>query len=148
MAKYSEEIKKRIVELVEEGEFTMREICKSVGVHQNTVILWKKNKVEFREAIKEAEKKQYKNLGEIAKSSLIKLLKGFEYEEITQEGVTDKSGVLKVKSVRKVKKYVPPQTTAVIFTLKKVDKENFGDEVESTKDPVKIIFEEVKNRND
>lgn len=61
-----------------------------------------------------------------ARVSLEKLITGYEYEEKTVDVETDSSGRIKQQKVRKVTKRVQPDTTAVIFTLKNTDPDNFN----------------------
>lgn len=50
--------------------------------------------------------------------SLYRKAIGFEYEELSQEGVEDGKGGIKIKVVKKTKKYYPPDTTAIIYWLR------------------------------
>ena len=61
-----------------------------------------------------------------ARVSHEKLITGYEYEEKTVDVETDSSGRIKQQKVRKVTKRVQPDTTAVIFTLKNTDPDNFN----------------------
>ncbi len=145
MAKYSEGIKNKIAELLSTGEYGILEICAAVNIDNTTYYNWKKNKPDFSEAIKEAERKQLDNIKVAAKKSLWKLINGYEYEEVTQEAKKGADGKIKETHIKKTTKVVPPQTTAVIFALKNTDKENFGEEIEKAQ-PVKIVFEEIAKK--
>jgi hypothetical protein len=84
----------------------------------------------FSEAIKRAQEKRLELFKSAARSGLLTLLRGKEYEEVTTEwveGKPDKDGVAKpkLKSQKKVKKFISPNPVSVIFALKNLDPEAF-----------------------
>lgn len=128
--KYGKEIVERICALIESDDYTISEICKQVDIHIDTWFDWKNNKTEFSEAIKKAEDKRLELFKQAARSGLLTLLKGKEYEEVSTEyveGKPDKDGNTKpkIKSQKKVKKFILPNPTSVIFALKNLDSDNF-----------------------
>ena len=58
MAKYSEDIAKKIVELLESDSYTIAEVCKIVGISRDTFYDWLKTKPDFSDTIKKAEKER------------------------------------------------------------------------------------------
>lgn len=132
MSKYSNRIVKKITSLIESDDFTIPEICRQVGIVESTYFKWQKEKIDFSESIKKAQEKRLELFRQSARSGLLTLLKGTEYEEVTTEfieGKPDKDGNTKpkIKLQRKVKKFILPNPTSVIFALKNLDGENFKD---------------------
>jgi hypothetical protein len=130
MAKYSKERVELICNLIKGDDYTIEEICRQADIHVDTFYDWKNNKPEFSEAIKKAELSRLELFRKVARSGLLTLLQGKEFEEVTTEyveGKPDKNGNTKpkIKLQRKVKKYILPNPTSVIFTLKNLDPENF-----------------------
>lgn len=125
--KYSQKLADKIVELVASGEHTIKNVCKHVGISFETYNTWKKTKPEFSDLLKEAERERLDNLGELARSGLALLLEKHEYEEVTTEYVDNGKGQPKVKARKVVKKFVMPNPTAVIFTLKNRAPESWRD---------------------
>ena len=50
-----------------------------------------------------------------------------EVEEVQQEQWVDKNGVVSKKHIKKIKKIIPADTTAIIFALKNTDSERWND---------------------
>jgi hypothetical protein len=128
--KYKPEIVERICQLIESDDYTIAEICKQVGIHVDTWFDWKANKPDFSDAIKKAYENRLELFKQAARSGLLTLLKGKEYEEVTTEyveGKPDKEGNTKpkIKSQKKIKKVILPNPTSVIFALKNLDSVNF-----------------------
>lgn len=125
MAKYSEKIVKEICDLLATGEHRIVDVCKQVGISEAIYYKWKETKVEFLEALKEAEKKRLSEFKHMARSGLAKLLDVYEYEEEHTEYKTNKEGETLISSKKVIKKRVMPNSTAVIFALCNRDPENF-----------------------
>jgi hypothetical protein len=66
---------------------------------------------------------------QVVEKSLIKRATGFEYEEVHTEVSEGKNGEQK-KSVKRVKKYYPADTTAIIFHLKNRNPDKWRDKQE------------------
>lgn len=118
--KYSKKKVKEIIELYSSGKYNNLDLCTKAEISQETFFKWKREKPEFSEALKDAEDQRQNNFKEMALSGLAKLLDGYEYEEITMEGKPEKPTFIK-----KTKKFIPPNPTAVIFTLTNTDPANF-----------------------
>lgn len=127
MAKYSQKIADQICEKIAAGDHNILDICKQVGINKATFYKWRKDKRDFLDAIKEAEKDQLIPFKDMARSGLAVLLEGEDYEEITTEYVQDPKNPKKliVKSKKVVKKRRAPNPTSVIYALSNVDKYNF-----------------------
>lgn len=127
--KYSKEIAKKFVELYATGNHSISQICAAVGIHVDTYYDWRQKKSEFSEALKSAEIRRLDAIKDLAKTGLALLLTGHEWEETKTEFVEskDKTGksVPKIKSQTKIKKFVMPNPTMVIFTLTNQDPDNW-----------------------
>ncbi|MFT3704655.1 MAG: phBC6A51 family helix-turn-helix protein [Agriterribacter sp.] len=133
MAKYTKKRVNKIVKMLESDDYTITEICENVGIHLDTWYDWKKTKPEFSEKIQQADDRRLEMFKKEARSSLLTLIKGKEYEEVHKEygevEVIDKNGKMtkepRMISQKKVKKFIPPNTAAVLFVLKNQDSDNF-----------------------
>lgn len=134
MAKYSKIIVDRICSLIREDSYTIAEICGQVGISEAIYFKWKNEKVEFFESIKKAEDARLYFFIAEAKKSLLKKIQGYDVEETKtvylkpgKDDVVDESGKkkLKVKEQTIIKKYVQPDTAAIIFTLTNGDPDNW-----------------------
>jgi transposase-like protein len=115
--KYSKKLAEVIVDLVSTGDHTIAAVCKHVGISEAVYYKWKNEKLEFMEALKGAEVTRLESLGKLALSGLAVLLTKHEYEEVTTEYTEGKDGKPKIKNQKKVKKFIMPNPTAVIFTV-------------------------------
>jgi hypothetical protein len=120
VAKFGKDIVKQIVDLIQSDEYTIMEICTITGISTQTYYRWKKEKSYFCDTIKKAEQVRDETFAVEAKKSLLKKIRGYEIEE-TKEVYN--GNVLKEKTV--TTKHVPPDTTAIIFTLVNRDSQNW-----------------------
>ena len=125
MAKYSKEIVDKICNLLATGEHRIVDVCKQVGISTTIFYDWKDSKVEFSDALKDAEEQRLSQFKDMARSGLAKLLDVYEYEEETTEYSLDPIGNEQVKSRKVIKKRTMPNSAAVIFALCNRDSENF-----------------------
>lgn len=136
--KYIPEVVDKICDLLSSGDYTIKDVCRQVGINEDTYHTWKKEKPDFSEAIKKAEIARLDSFAKMAKSGLAKLLDVYEYEEVTTEYVDSKGkddngnevSKPKIKSRKVVKKFIMPNPTAVIFALKNRDPDNWADKQE------------------
>ena len=125
--RYSKELVTKICKLLASDDYTVTEIAKIVSINPCTYHEWVKTKPEFKKAIEDAEEQRFQTFKKAARSGLMTLLKGKEYDETTTEWVDDGKNKPKIKSKRTVKKFIMPNPTSVIFALKNLDKDNFRD---------------------
>ena len=107
---------------------TDEEIAKFFGVSRSNFSEYKKKHPEFQDILKNS--KRFADTEVIY--SLYKRAKGFDYEEIMQEGKQDTDGKLKVTTVKKTKKHYPPDVTACIYWLR--NRQGWIDRVDTTKE--------------
>lgn len=118
------------------GIYSLESICKSKKVAIRSLYDWTDKYAELAKAKKNANDllsaPDPDALKVKARVSLEKLITGFSYEEKTIDVETTPSGAIKAQKIRRVTKHVAPDTTAVIFTLKNTDAENFNKGVNDT----------------
>ena len=100
---------------------TDEQIAKNIGINRTTLYDWKKKEVNIADALKKGKEV----IDFEVENALLKRALGYEYEEETYE-----NGIL----TKKVKKQVPPDTTAQIFWLKNRKPNNWKDRVETDED--------------
>lgn len=130
MPKYTKARVDKICRLIEEDDYTVSELCKLTGIVESTYFEWKASKPEFSEAITQAEDKRLQTFKVLARKGLRILLEGKEWEETTTEGKLIKDGdkeVFKTTKAKKIKKFILPNPTSVLFALKNLDGDNFKD---------------------
>ena len=99
---------------------TDEQIAKNIGINRTTLYDWKKKETNIADALKKG--KEVVDFE--VENALLKRALGYEYEEEIYE-----NGIL----TKKVKKQVPPDTTAQIFWLKNRKKEQWREKVEVVK---------------
>lgn len=117
--------------LCEEGGFTDAKLARFYGVNRNTIHGWKREHEEFAKAVQEG--KDAFDFQAVEKSLLKKCL-GFKYTETTREPciVRPKDGPPEIVNptlavTKTVRKFVVPDTVAIIFHLKNRHPERWRD---------------------
>ena len=121
--------------MIAEGQ-TNKEIAKATGVGESTFYRWRDENENFRSLIKEAQQQAFQRDIEVANASRRKRITFYEYEEVQTEYVSTaptldsqgriiKQGEPIIKSQKKTKKILPPDTTLVMYTLNNLDPENW-----------------------
>lgn len=120
MAKYAEAAP-IILKAIEEGE-TNKAAAEKAGIHIDTYHEWMKSKPEFSEAVRRAREAARERAVQDVEASLLKLAKGYEYEDMRTEyegklnPETGKTEPVIKKQVR-VKHVIPANTEAIKFFL-------------------------------
>ena len=108
---------------------TDEQIAKNIGINRTTLYDWKKKEVNIADTLKKGKEV----IDFEVENALLKRALGYEYEEETYE-----NGIL----TKKVKKQVPPDTTAQIFWLKNRQVKKWRDKVEiADNDAIKKLDE-------
>lgn len=124
-------LKAEALSYIAQDSFSVSEICLKVGIGRKTFYEWLKNDAEFAESVKVARGEFKEKITIEAKYSLRKLVQGFEYVEkkVIQvpSGEKDENGEDKprIKEQHSFRKFVPPNTAAVIFALTNGDPEHW-----------------------
>lgn len=147
--KYTEKIVQRILSLIREDTFTIAEICKQVGIGERTYYDWQSGRPEFAEAVEAAKEACTQKFIQEAKNSLRKKVKGFDTTETRVVTVPNKNDPSKpmIKEQITTKKYIPPDTTAIIFTLTNLDPANWKNKhsAEITGKDGKDLFKQISD---
>lgn len=124
MAKYSEDLMKRIIELVETDLFSVSEICKMTEINPKTFYEWKNTKPEFKEAFKEATRHRDGILLTAARIGLKQLLEGYTVQEEKVSYVPTKGNPANLEEKSRIikKKNYPPNIRAIKMVLDRNDK--------------------------
>lgn len=137
MSKYNKEIVDRMCGMLSTDSFTITEVCKAVGISEETFHTWKREKAEFSDALKKARDRFDEYVLSEAKKSLVKLVQGYTVQEkrtVTADtGKKDDNGkaIVRVKEHSVTEKYVQPNTAAVIFSLTNRDSANWKNRLNS-----------------
>lgn len=126
MAKYCKEIVDEICGYLRDG-FSQKSACDKAGIHVDTFHEWRKNKAEFSEAIKEAEKHYLRVRGKDVVESLLKRARGYDVEETETLMIPDKDGKPQVKGQKVKKKHIPADVAAQKFLLSNLYPEDWAE---------------------
>ena len=119
MAKYSRKLAERITAFVEDGAYTITDICRMLHINRKTFYEWKKTQPGFEQAICDAEQRRDERLMALARHALEKKLEGYSLTETVYKYIPNKHGQLVLKEkVVKVKEY-PPQDKAIMQVMEK-----------------------------
>lgn len=125
MAKYNQKTVNRIIELLSSDTYTVKEVCKIVGITTKSFHEWRATKPEFDQMVVEAENDRMEAFTVEAKKSMLKKLRGYEVTETQVTTVPDKEGQPTIKEQKTYKKHIAPDTAAIIFTLTNGDPEHW-----------------------
>jgi transposase-like protein len=120
--KYSEEMKETLAKLIKKGS-TVTSACNSVGINKTTFYDWMKNKVDFSNAVKEAQSVANAKI----ENALFKTAHGYTVTEKEYRSMQMRGFETEKKLVKTTKKKVLPNVTAQIFWLKNRNSEEWRD---------------------
>ncbi len=101
-----------------------KQIAHNIGITQTTLYEWQKRFPELSEALKKGKEVVDREV----ENALLKRAMGYEYDEVTQEPVTDKdTGITEMRVTKRVTKQIVPDVTAQIFWLKNRKPDEFRD---------------------
>jgi hypothetical protein len=130
-----------ICELYESDNVTIESCCSENGISVRTFRNWVDQDSEIAARFKNAKLKHSKNgkerIKEKAVDALERLVVGYWVEETETVELFGKNGDMAGRQIKTKKRYVGPNPTAVIFTLKNADPENWNEniQVEMTGEP-------------
>lgn len=128
--KYSITMQEQMCALIREKDITLTDMLVKFGIGKETYYDWRKNKPGFAAAIDEAHAERLQKIKVIARNSLITLLTGRVYTETTKIYAYKGKGknIKKVLTGEKhITKFVLPNVTAVLATLRSLDPDNFAE---------------------
>lgn len=125
---------KKIIELYRTADHSIQAICDAVGISKPTFYNLKRLLPWFADALAATESERLENIKDVAQSSLMKLLNGYDFKEVTKEYKREKKDNGKwtkpmVVAQRITTKSYAPNAAAVIFALKSTDPDHFFDVV-------------------
>ena len=104
---------------------TDEQIAVNIGIGTSTFYRWRDEHREFREALKKGKAPVDLEV----ENALLKRALGYEYEETVTEIYKGADGIER-SHIRKMKKHMPPDTTAQIFWLKNRRPGRWRDKIE------------------
>lgn len=127
--KYTKKMVSKICEYIKADSYTIAEICRLVGITEETFYSWKREKAEFSDAIEKAKSKFIADGLVECEKSLMKLIRGYEYDEkktvFVESKDKDGKSTPKIKEQTTVKKHVAPSLGAIIHFQTNNDPDNW-----------------------
>lgn len=100
------------------------QIAHNIGINKDTLYEWQKRFSDFSDALKKGKEVVDREV----ENAMLKRALGYEYDEVTQEPVTDKdTGITEMRVTKRVTKQIVPDVTAQIFWLKNRKPDEFRD---------------------
>lgn len=117
---------------------TNEDIASNMGIARQTLNTWCNKYSDINDALKKGRTPVVRKL----ENALIERALGIEYEE-TEVTIDEVKGVKKQK-VKKVKKYIAPDTTALIFLLKNYHPNKYRNYSDSTKRQIEADIKKLE----
>lgn len=154
MAKYSEELTEKIVELFEDKFYSITEVCKAIGISRKTFYGWQDSKSEFSTAIDNAMRHRSETLLSMAHATIKRRLEGGMLTEEKDTYVPDENNPSKLILKSKVicKKECLPDLRTIKMILDREDKRKAleqrhavekADKTETKKKQQEVVCEET-----
>ncbi|MDN6640763.1 MAG: hypothetical protein L0L10_08260 [Tetragenococcus sp.] len=102
-------------------------IANELGVAESTFMKYKNEQIELSDLLKKADKAKPRKIARKAELALNDKLQEHETEETHTEMWKDENGNTIKQHIKKVKKVIPADTTAIIFALKNSDPDRWND---------------------
>ncbi len=150
MAKYCDEIIDKIVNLIEEDNYTTTQICEIVGISRKVFYEWRNYKPEFRQALKDAAEVREEKIRILARKALKRKLEGYKKIETKRVYVPDKNSddpdklVLKEYIVKE--KHCEPDATIINHILTEEKKSRRQRDEENRRLPTPFVIEVTDQR--
>lgn len=120
MATYNKKIVDQIATLIEEGNYSISNICIIVGISRKTFYDWKNNHSDFQQAIEDAEQRRTDELQALASKALKKKLEGY-YQTVSRTVYIPSENdpeTLEIKQHVVTRKYCEPDTKLLLEILR------------------------------
>jgi transposase-like protein len=125
MAKYSKKMARRIFDLIRKDSYTIAEICAGVGINQDSFYRWQRELPEFKEGVQSAREHFVEDRLVECEKSLVKLINGYDYEEIKTVMTKNAKGEPAIKERTVTTKHIVPSLPAIIHFQTNRDPENW-----------------------
>ena len=122
-------------------DWTLERIASELGIAKSTIMLYKKEYSDLSDLLKRADKAKPRYIAIKAEAALRDKLSSREFEEVHQEQWVDKNGNVTKKHIKKIKKVILADTTAIIFALKNADPKRWNDR---SQDNNKLIEQQIR----
>lgn len=106
-------------------DWSLQDIAKELGIAKSTILDYKKKYPDFSDHLKKASKSKPRNIAIKAERALKDKLRDREVEEVETEIWKDANGKITKQHIKKKKRIIPADTTAIIFALKNNDPERY-----------------------
>lgn len=144
-AEYSDEVVDKLCLMIESDDYRVSELAKAVGITVHQFNKWVAEKPDFAARVKAAGERRMETFLVAAKSGLLQLLRGVQYDEVTVEQKPDKAtGKMVTIFEKTVTKRILPNPAAVIFAMKNLDPEHFDDTIRTEMNGGKNATGEIK----
>ncbi|MDH6308232.1 transposase-like protein [Dysgonomonas sp. PFB1-18] len=143
MAKYSDELTEKIVELLVDKFYSITEVCKALGISRKTFYSWQDSKPEFSTAIEDAMRHRRDTLLSMAHSTIRRRLEGGMLTEEKYIYVPDENNPSKLILKSRVictKEYLPDLRT-IKMILDREDKRKAMEQAQSVEKADKVETE-------
>lgn len=117
--------------------YTESEIAQKLGVSYSAFNKYKQKHEELTQALKVGNEELVVEL----ENTLFRRALGFEHEEVRT--VVEERGGRQFKRIEKHRKFYPPSDTAIIFALKKLKPEKYGDEIKVNMEQQVVIIDDM-----
>lgn len=144
--KYNKETINIICTYIREGD-SQKVAAAKAGVSETQFYKWKQERAEFAESIKTAKDEFLSTIVGKLETSLYKRAMGFEVTETETERTSDSDGNPRIKKQVVKKKYVAPDTAALIFALSNLCPERWVNRQRTEVQPSKELDDEARRYN-
>jgi len=141
MAKYSERLIEKITALIEEGMYSITDICTILNISRKTFYSWKETKPELSKAIDTAIEQREEKLTAKARQSLQKKLEGYTLTETKLKYIPDEEDANKLRlkeKIVKIKEYAP-DNGAIKIALGRGEREKLHALSQNGTSPIQIV---------
>ena len=149
MARYNKTLVNNIINLIEEDNYTITEICRISGISRMIFYKWKANKQDFAQAVDEAIKIREDKIHLQARKSLRQKLDGYKQIETKTVYIPQKDNPdqLTVKEHVVKEKFCMPEISTIKSVLadKETDKTN-TERLDTSKTPLVVIVKDEKTK--
>lgn len=150
MAKYNEKTVEKVVSLIEEGIYSITDICEILHMSRKTFYSWRDSKPEFRKAIEDAMELCEEKLLAKARQSLQKKLEGYTLTETKLKYIPDDENPTELKlkeKVVKIKEYAPDNRTIKMVLDRNTLNKNGDESTDKMGAPLQIFVRDENTKN-
>ena len=114
MTKCNPKILRKIIDLYKSDSYTIAEVCVNVGISERSYYNYQSQDAVFAETIEKAKQEFNDQMLVECRKSLVKLIKGYDYEEIKTITIAEKGNKPSIKEESITKKHMSPNLGAII----------------------------------